>query len=237
MMKAMRALIEGLSHELVNKVATLQMKQKGIEKILPALTNGYNVAVQNNLIQEGLSKRMLAGVDDLTNLNEQLMPMLDILSRVNLYMEIISKKKKESEHSIQNCIHTVLAQAPFNSSEDLKKIQVKSQDDFLIFCPNLFVETALYHILYELLRCESVEVVQIFLSREQNILTITGHQEAFQSSRASIFEHYCYESYDKMRPGLGLCRLVFQVFGGDIFIDKAGEYQLAFNLSCTDSLS
>lgn len=227
-MKSMAVLIEGLSHELINKVATLQMKQQGMQKVFPVLMQGYNAAVQNNLIPEQLSRRILDRAGDLIDLNEQLMPMLEILDRINQYMEVISKPQKEPEYSIRQCIEHLLVQAPFNSSDNCKKIQVMANDDFFITCPRLFVEAAFHHLLHGLLEVASAETVEISLSAEQNTLAIIGRQVALQ--RISTFDHYIHESYDKSYPGLGLCRLAFHAFGGNILIKEADECKVEYQL-------
>ena len=229
-MKSIAMLVEELSHELVNKVATLQMKQQGMDKVFPVLMQGYNVAVQNNLVHEKLSKRILDGISDLSDLNEQLAPMLEALDRINQYIEAISKPQKDPEYSIRQCIQHVLAQAPFNSSDRLKKIQVMVHEECCITYPRLFVEAALHHILHGLFDVESADAVKISLSEEQNILTIIGYQVEPQQSRTSIFNHYIHEPYDKSYPGLGLCRLAFHVLGGDILIKRTDKCEVEYQL-------
>ena len=230
-MKSMTLLIEGLSHELVNKVATLQMKQQGMNKVFPVLMQGYNAAVQNNLISEQLSKRLLEGVGGLTDLNEQLLPMLEVLDRINQYMVAISTTLKEPEYSIQQYILHVLAKDHFNSASNIKKVQVIANDFFTTF-PKIFVEATFHHILHHLFDLASAESVDILLSEEQHIVTIIGYRLALKQNYTRSFDYYIYEPYDKSYPGLGLCRLAFHLFGGDILIKEADEckteYQMVF---------
>lgn len=233
--KAWSMSIGQLSHALATKMATLQMKQQGLQKIIPSLLKGYHLAVEHHLIEDTINAKMLNRIEDMQNLDEQLMPMFELLEQLNTYCsQMVGHDAIEMQRlSAQQCLSALLANYTFEQDSQRNRIALDLGHDFEFKCPILFIESSLRHILTITLQHISKSnegSVRIWLSDEAeyhlfNIKLID--QNLNEAQMTACFNHFLFEPYDKTRPGLGFCRLAIQHLGGNVICHSVyGEYTL-----------
>lgn len=233
---AMNRLVQELSHAMCTKMATLQMKQQGLEKLWPKVAEGYHLAIENRLIENQNSDKLIDKIECAQNLNEQLIPMFQFLETLNGYFNhMVSHKGKDVEKiTIQACLSNLLLTYPFSSNIQRQSIRIEINNDFELNCPVFFVEAALYHFLTQALKLSDPakqEIMHIFNYDEgdYHILSIKVNSSF---SKTTEFEHILWEPYDKSRPGLGFCRIAMLYFGGDFIfeagVDEPTHYKMFF---------
>ncbi|MDP3705941.1 MAG: ATP-binding protein [Legionellaceae bacterium] len=222
--------IEQLSHTLATKMATLQLKQQGLQKVIPSLLNGYHLAVEKHLMEDEISSKMLQRIEEMQNLDEQLLPMFKLLEQLNDYSSIIAHHRVTTNRlSAQQCLDELIANYPFEQNSQKKLIILDSNQDFEFSYPRLFIETSLRHLLEAALQRilnAGKGDIQLWVSDESdyNVFNLKDTSQGLTDDQLiNLFSRFLFESYDKTRPGLGFCRLAILQMGGDIICKTAND--------------
>lgn len=107
-----------LSHTLATKMATLQLKQQGLQKIIPSLLKGYHIAVEQHLMEDEISAKALKHIEDMHNFDEQLTPIFKLLEQLNNYSTMIAhhNESKPSCLSAQQFLDDLITNYAFNKA-------------------------------------------------------------------------------------------------------------------------
>lgn len=216
--------IEQLSHALCTKMATLQLKQQGLQKVIPCLLKGYCLAVEQHLIEDEINPKTLRRLEDMQNLDEQLIPMFAFLEHLNDYSDMIVRYNitQKPRLSAQQCLIDLMTHYIFEQNSQKNLIKVDSSQDFEFNYPFLFIEISLYHLLtaaLQRIKETGKGDIQIWLSdeSEHHIFNVKDTSQALTNDQlTNLFSHFLFEPHDKTRPGLGFCRLAILHMGGDI---------------------
>lgn len=230
--------IEQLSHALSTKIATLQLKQQGLRKVIPSLLKGYRFAVEHHLMEDDINEKTLRRLDDIQNLDEQLLPMFDLLKRFNDYNDLIVHYdvKDIPKLSAQQCLSEFMGHYCFEQELQKNLITLDFSQEFEFNCPFLFIETSFCHLLtaaFKRIKEVGKGHIQIWLSDEgeYNAFNIKDTSRGLtHDQQTNLFSHFLFEPYDKTRPGLGFCRLAIQHFNGDIIYDAVDDDSGCFKI-------
>lgn len=214
-----------LSHALATKLATLQLKQQGLQKIVPDLLKGYHLAVEHHLMKDSINSNILKRIEAIQNLNEQILPIFELLEQINQY----TRQTRHSDSmttpplTAQHCLANLMTSQPFEENEQHHFIQIDSSHNFDLKCSPLFFDAAIRHFLTGAWQ-RSLEShcgdIQIWVSSNEagyHVLNIQETKQVWTPEQFStLFDRFLFEHEDKTRPGLGFCRLAMLYVGGDI---------------------
>ena len=219
-----------LSHSLATKMATLQLKQQGLQKVIPGLLKGYHLAVDHHLMEDEISSKLMRRIDDMQNLDEQVTPMFELLEQFNSYCSQLACHNVPEIPclSAQRCLVQLLADYPYQQDSQRNLIKLELNEDFELKCPPLFIETSLRHLVTAALQRTIKSghgVVQVWLSNEDDFHAFNIKDTGLSASDepTNLFNHMLFEPYDTSRPGLGFCKLAMMHMGGDIICDQGDE--------------
>lgn len=219
--------IEQLSHILATKMATLQLKQQGLQKVIPSLVKGYLLAVEDHLVEDELSEKIFNRLDDMQNLDAQLMPMFDLLNQFNDYSSHIASFKSVEipQLNADQCLIDLVKNYPFDNDEQRDLIKCDVHQNFKFEFSLLFIESLLHHLLKITLQYvlkNGSGDIDIWVSEEIDYYIFNFKNKGLSLSEEQynkLFNNFLFESYDKTRPGLGFCRLALIHIGGDVVCD------------------
>lgn len=232
--KVFEGLLSSLSHRLATHLATLQFKQQGTKKVTAELINGYEAAVNNKLIENKISEKLFSRLGEMQNLDEQILPMLDMLNKASNFLHtILHSNEVQGDKDSVNAhllIKQVLENFPFKDCVDSKKVTFNPDSDFLIQVPRVFIESSLCHLLRLIGSNLGEEHINLWLSSYefQNVIHIQVMKQFIELP--SIFQHFLFEPYDTNLPGLGLCRYALMQWGGDILSLRENEKGTHFKI-------
>ena len=229
--KAWFTTIAQLCHALATKMATLQLKQQALKKIFPSLLKGYHLAVEHQLMEAEIDSKMLKRIDDIKNLDDQILPMFELLEQMSHYTRqtVSSGPIAIQPLSAQQCLANLMTTLPFEQHAQHHFIQIDSIRDFKLTCPALFFETSIRHLLtnaYQHILQSGLGNIRIWISSEDGYHVFNIHETSqywTPDQIANLFERFLFEYDDKNRPGLGFCRLALLYIGGDIFCHTAND--------------
>lgn len=231
--KAWSVFISQFSHALSTKIATLQLKQQGLQKVLPTLLKGYRLAVKNHLLDEEINEKMLSRVNNMIDLDEQIFPMFELLERLNTYSSLLSSapSNESNNTSAQQCLTKIIESLSFEDEYKKDLLQLDTSNDLPLNDNCLFIESAIRHLLNAGLQRiiqTGNGTIKVWLSNEETyfVINIEDTTTALSTEQSTqLFSHFFYEPYDKSYPGLGFCRLALWHINGDIIctpIDAKG---------------
>ena len=230
--QAWSASVEQLSHVMATKMATLQLKQQGLQKIIPVLLKGYRLSVEHHLMEDEISEKSLNRLENMQFLDEQLTPMFELLKNLNEYSDLMARYDliQEPGLSAQLHINQFMSQYAFEPYSQRDLVKWDCSQDFEFKCPLLFIETSLHHLLTAALQ-RIVKIgqgeVSIWTSDEgdYNIFNVKETSTSLcEDQLPSLFNYFLFEPIDKTRPGLGLCRAALIFVGGDIVVDATSSH-------------
>lgn len=228
--KAWIEILGSISHALVTKLATLRMKQKSLKEILPELVHGYHLAIEHKLINEKISDEDLKSLNDTVDLEEQILPMMNLLESVNTYGN--EMRSDSFVLSAREGIHELLAKYPYKNEVQKKLVTFEDGPDFNIHCPPIFINALLLNLLSNGLKgIEKVGdgTISIWISANDESSSLNFKvrgQGMNERSCSRIFTQVISQLDEKEIPGLGLCRLAIQHVGGDVDCEAVqGEYK------------
>lgn len=229
--KAWFTSIAQLSHALATKMATLQLKQQALQKIFPSLLKGYHLAVEHHLMADEIDSKMLKRVDSIKNLDEQILPMFELLEQISHYARqtVHSDAMAIQTSSVQQCLAHLMTTQPFEQNAQYHFIKIDLSQDFELKYPVLFFDASIRHFLtaaWQRILQSGLGDIRIWVSNE-NGYHVFNIQETGQSwtpdQFVNLFDRFIFEYDDKTRPGLGFCRLAMLYIGGDIVCHAAHD--------------
>lgn len=214
-----------LSHVLSTKMATLKLKQQAIQKIIPILLKGYHLAVEHHLMTDEINLNLLKRVENIQNLNEQILPMFEMLEQISHYTRqtVNLDFMTIPPLSAQHCLNNLMTTQPFDKNAQHNFIQIDSSQNFNLKCSALFFDAAIHHFLtaaWQRAITSNVGDIRIWVSSNKDGYYLFNIQETNQvwtpEQFLSFFDRFLFEYEDKTLPGLGFCRLAILYIGGDI---------------------
>ena len=215
------------AHDLTTPLVTIRLSAQALEGILPKLFEGYRIAVAQNLIEplpmdEAHFKFIeYKAIENIENVVTQVIKRLQFTNEVVKQFTLASPDELEV-FSMKACIESLLKTYPFENEAQCKLIHLDLQQDFKFKGVRIFVEhmlgnflnNALYYIKY----AERGEVyISITQEANWNILRFKDTGPGISESRLpDVFYRFFSEREDGVKIGLGFCRHVLRIFGGEL---------------------
>lgn len=235
-MRQMEIFASALAHELRTPLAGVNAGFAGLERFLPKLLAGFQLASDNQLLsdEQDIMPSKLALLEGLCTRNRnQINYALFFIdfSLMNIRHKGINHQQFAT-YSIVDDIELALAKYPFSDEERVKvKWQPSDRSGFqylgdqTLTCHVLFnlLKNALYFIRYD--RDANI-TIQLTVSPEYNqlVFTDTGPGIA-EKDLPHIFKHFYTRRQSGSGIGLAFCQLVMQAYNGSIHCDsQAGQY-------------
>lgn len=202
-------------------MATLHLKKTNLAKILPPLIEGYNLAINNNLMSAKINTKHLALIQDLANSDPETTDSIKYLEDIITFCQEL--KTKHPAKPITKYLK------PFLDNS----IQFTNSNDFSTTIAPIFltslIENCIENALLSIQQAKKGEI-KIWTSKNSKytILNIkdTGLGMSAQATK-EFFERYLRKTKNQNTPGLGLCRMALRYQGGDIIChSKLGEFTL-----------
>ena len=227
-------LAASVAHEIRTPLASIRNQATGISRYLPELLRGYQLAVDNRLMESGISD---SNLNVLSGISERITNEVH-KSNVMIDMMLASTSMENSDaivferFSAGTCIAEALERYPFEAGER-EKVIVSNAQDFEFFGS----DTLLVFVLFNLLK-NSINALkesgkgeihlQIQTSSGRNLLSITDTGTGIpKGALPHIFDMLYSSRQRKGGTGLGLsfCKKVMEAFKGSIRCDSVeGHY-------------
>lgn len=235
-----RLLVASLAHEMRTPLAALRLQARVLSDTVPALIDGYILAVENNLIKAPINSKALKFLSTATAaLNKEIehanhaIDMLMALTTAHYLNE-----KDFKQFSMKECVEMSVSRVPYRSDSE-KIVTVDIQSDFIALASGEFLTFVLINLIKNSL--------DALANKERGRIKITvvsdfkGNRVEFLDNGTGIDAEILPHIFDRffttkkrgVNSGVGLafCLKVMESFGGSIACEsKKGEYTL-FTLS------
>ncbi|MFA6409694.1 MAG: ATP-binding protein [Gammaproteobacteria bacterium] len=225
-------LAASLAHELRTPLQTISLGNRNIQKCLPHLVQGYNLAKEAHLKQPVLNETVLKSLDStLVNIENEIQTSFTFINM--LLMNVNRKNIVSAEPEVclmSECVKEALARYPFTMSER-KIVSCDLTNDFeflgnkLIFVHVLFnlIKNSLY---YTSKKKEPSITICLEYGKSKNILHFRDNGEGISKKhRKHIFQKFYSGRQHGTGIGLEFCRVALESFGAHIScFSKEGEY-------------
>lgn len=225
--KAWCELLNNTAHDITGHVATLRLKNKMLRELLPNLVKAYRLATRHQLITAELNERYLANLDDISNADDQLTAITDILRLQNASSaRLVTPAETLPATFIVDSLHTVLNSKAFNEQQK-QRIVLDCQLNFSFNCAPVFIESLLTHWLNRVKETNDNTFI-IWTSEAETHYSLqlkeTGNSMDEQACMR-FFEQYFAKTNATLSIGPGFCRLACLQTGGDVlYRSEPGEY-------------
>jgi len=222
-----------MAHEFRTPLAGIKSVLFGLQNGLPALIEGYELAVKNQLMTEELSSQYLSSLQAVVaNIGKKVdhcNTIIDMLLMNLAHTQISSDDFKPC--SIQECIHQALEKYTFTENQK-KLLHVNIQKDFYFQGKEILI----VHIIFNLLKNAFYFIqkagkgeIQIWneLGDDQNSLHFkdTGQGIADDSLPHIFDQFFTKETHHGTGIGLAFSKMVMEAHAGSITCDsKYGQY-------------
>lgn len=222
-----------VAHEVRTPLVSIRMQAKGMDKYLPALMHGYQLAVEHGLceptIQPVAMKRLSTFGSAITQEIDRTNTALDMLL-ASIKTERFDKSTF-ARHSIKGCIAESLDRYTFDAGERAH-VHIANSEDFQFYGSDTLLTLVLFNLLKNALyatKAAGKGTIQISTARSPTInrlhFTDTGMGIA-QDALPHVFDAF-FTTKKSGGSGLGLafCQRVMTSFGGRIQCNSSlGEY-------------
>ncbi len=222
-----------IAHELRTPLLGIKAGAAGIERYLPSLFNGYELAKQHGLNVPEIRKAHY----------DTILPTLKTIQLEANYantvidMLLVNLSKKPEANSIfalssmRECVLLAIERYPFTSEIEKKLLQIAPEHDFKFYGSSLLMTHVLFNLiknaLYFIAKANKGEIsIRLLPGNKFNELIFrdTGSGIAKQNL-SHIFERFYTTTGVGNGVGLAFCKTVIEGFGGHINCESAvGEY-------------
>lgn len=224
-------LIDSVSHELTTPLSIVRMIGNNVEKVSPALLDGYKLAINNKLLEPKFNENSLKTIAEhsIPSLKTNVTSMIDFLSLVHQYTHALIHPSVSLD--VRHCLQTLLKNYPYENDADRNLVHVDFPDAMKSDIPLLFISTLFEQLLNNAIRAiHQAGKGEIMISakheEEHNVVhfqdTATGMSPELQEK---VFSRFFSKRNGNIIPALGFCKLALLVKGGDILCEtKEGEF-------------
>lgn len=231
--KNMLALCNNIAHELRTPLLSVKGGIAGLQKYLPVLFEGYEIARHNNLVESNIRKSRYESLyDSLARMDSGVYFANSIIDMLLLNVNSLSNKTSSASLcSIDNVVDNALSQYPFDSAEKNIAIHWDKHHRFDFLGPELMVEHIIFNLiknaLFFIIKVNKGEIY-IWYERQKDFNTLhfkdTG-QGIPPETMSHIFEHFFTTTLTGTGIGLSFCKMVMKNLSGDIICtSQFGEY-------------
>ncbi len=213
-------LIDKVFHIFINKLAVLRKKHLFLHKTIPSLLKGYHLAIEHKLMEPEISEPLLANINTIINLEEEIMPAFRVLDAVGSFCNQLSSNKPHKSFSIKNCVIETLNIYEFKNN-DRNCVQLNEDTDFNCSIPEFFIKTTLATLLnfsFDNFKNLSKESVNIWLENHNNNDAL--HFKIISKNAQENYDYWFQNSLDvctdKVSTGINLCRLALLQHSSDL---------------------
>lgn len=227
-----------IAHELRTPLLGIKSGAQALVQYLPILTQGYQLAKEEELIATPLRDRRLQQLEGVSN---------RIISEINyantiIDMLLVKAGRENSLHyciletcTIEECLNEAIARYPFQSPRE--RTLITWIGDFHFKGSKLLMQHVLFNLiknaLYVIATAQRGEItIWTALGDKFNYLYFKDTAKGMNSQQLSqLFNHFYTTNFLGTGIGLSFCKLVMHGFGGNIICESVeGEYAL-FTLS------
>lgn len=231
--QSMKLIATSIAHELRTPLRAIDAGASGLQKYLPPLLAGYDMAKQQNLDIPKLPQHTLQNLNAvLGNINSEVQAAFTVISMLLVNANEADIGKNYQLCPVNACVDTALARYPFMSDER-SLIEWHPSADFL-FRGN---EQLMIHILFNLFK----NGLYFVKAADKGSITIWSehtdkwHYLQFKDTGQGIskndlphvFDRFFSRTHHGTGIGLAFCKIAMKSFGGDMLCDSIeGEYTL-----------
>ena len=224
--------MEHIRHDLAGFASSIRIDNNWLEKAMPDLLKGYQLAVQHQLLEPSIEEKVLQAIGNApTDLRNTLEKLFEYLQAIGSYRQSLIAPQTPPPFYVCALIETLLTQYPWESPEQRKCVQVNTASDFQVQCETSLIQALLWNFL-------EITLSQIAL-KKQGEIHIWAEEEAeyfvlhFKDTLGTTADRTLAQSFDacflrrngKMQLGLGFCQLQCLYLGGDIVYEiEKGKY-------------
>ncbi|TAL62654.1 MAG: HAMP domain-containing histidine kinase [Legionella sp.] len=227
-----------IAHELRTPLLGIKSGAQALVHYFPVLFKGYQLAMENHLIENPLRERRL---QQLIGVSERIVSEIDYANTIIDMLLIKAGRENLLQNgeaelcSMAECIKQAIARYPFKSPRERMLISYKG--DFYFKGSQLLMQHVLFNLiknsLYVIATAQRGEItLWMELGEKFNYLYFKDTATGMSSQQLSrLFDHFYTTTFMGTGIGLSFCKLVMHGFGGQIHCDsQEGEYTL-FTLS------
>ncbi len=242
-MKGVSLAASMIAHELRTPLLSIKSGAQGLEKFLPRLIEGYQLAVSQQLIKEKSIKTQF--LLQLAELSHSISREVEFANTVIDMLLINAGKENALTHcqlepcSMAECIESALARYPFKSEKERETVHW--QGDFLFQGSILLTQHLLFNLLKNALHVLAGKPggnIDIWVSEKDgcHILHFRDNGKGMSKAElARLFDPFYTTKATGTGIGLSFCHQIMQCFGGGIRCESQEgqytEFQLTFPLS------
>ncbi|MCL9685799.1 sensor histidine kinase [Legionella maioricensis] len=227
-----------IAHELRTPLLGIKSGAQALVHYLPVLTQGYQLAKEQELIATPLRERRL---QQLEGVSERIVSEINYANTI-IDMLLVKAGRENSLHycvletcTIAECLTEAIARYPFQSPRE--RTLITWIGDFQFKGSKLLMQ----HVLFNLIK-NALYVIATAQRGEINIWTALGDKFNYlyfkdtakgmtTQQLSQLFNHFYTTNFLGTGIGLSFCKLVMHGFGGNIICESVeGEYAL-FTLS------
>lgn len=234
-LRAASAIGSNIAHELRTPLASIRMLARGTSRYVPDLVEGYEAAKAAGLNVPSIPKPKLDQLRDALSMVQSEVDysntVIDMLL-VNASESQISKGDFEL-FDISAAIQEAVKRFPFNNSDERNLVEYRTDPDFKVFAPRLFVIHVLFNIIkngiYYVQNSGKGDLsIRTEIRADRHVVVITDTGSGIpRSVQHRIFERFYSTVRHGQGAGIGLsfCKMVMESIGGEIQCEsREGEF-------------
>ncbi|KTD23059.1 sensor histidine kinase [Legionella londiniensis] len=231
-MKGIAAAAGMIAHELRTPLLGIKSGALGLNKKLPRLFEGYELAEKQGLLPA--SKRKIP-ISQLRQVTDRIISEIDYANTIieMLLMKAGHEQKLENCEfepcSMNECLQEAMLRYPFKS--DYERALVSLKGDFRFLGSKLLMQHVIFNLLKNALYAiETAQKGEISIWTEEDIrfnyLHFLDTAKGIPPRQlARMFDHFYTTTFMGTGIGLSFCKLVLRRFGGDILCEsKEGKF-------------
>lgn len=216
--------LDKLFHDLTTPLLSINLIGKEINRLLPELVKGYQLAVQHNLLEQNIQKKnlMLAADGetlDINALSEELMNFIRGLRPV--YKKVTSDREPLQTFFAKEWLEAFVHCYPFSHTDQRHAITCDFTYNFEFEAPTYFLNHLFSCLVGNSLNANAEIKIVAQDGGEYNLLRY--QDSAYFTTEAVFLKHaknFLLKSENEIIPDLGLCRLAQLQCGGDIIYSQ-----------------
>lgn len=221
LLEAWTRMVNCVAHDVTTPLASIRLENNGLKKMLPKLLQGYQLAVQNQLM-EPMERRYLDGVTTAaTDIENHLNRILDFLALLRLYNQKLVSNVTDPQVHLFVCIQAIIKNYPFSTAQR-SLLHIEARHDFQFQVEPFFIEPLFLNLLDNALsHIERVGKGEIYIWAEEEEHYFKLHFKdtagaLSEDALSMVFNWFFVKRDGEFVPGLGFSRLKLLQMGGDI---------------------
>ncbi|HEX4044054.1 MAG TPA: HAMP domain-containing sensor histidine kinase [Gammaproteobacteria bacterium] len=239
--RAWSRMVDCITHDLKTPLVSLRMTGKHLEDMFGNLVKGYELAVENNLMEASISERHLTAAQEMLvpEIQSEVTEILDFINLLHPYnQQLFATSEATKQLNIQDCLENIVKNHFLTNEKERALLHIECSHNFKFQFAPIFIEFLFDNLIINALNFiekEGKGEINIWTEEGDNYNLVHFQDTAHgleETGLAEVFERFFSTQNDKIVPGLGFCRLALLQRGGNILCkaikDESTDFIIKF---------